>query len=314
MYIRRYTSQQKSEWDAFVDSARNATFLFFRDYMDYHSDRFCDCSLMAFDDHDRLIALLPASIEGNIVTSHAGLTYGGWILGAKSPDMLAMMEIWPLMIDIYRSLGAESLIYRPVPHIYHNYPSEEDLYALFRHGATLDRVLASSVIDLVAPIKISDTVRWHVNRARRVGVSISESVDIGSFWEMLTCRLHDRYSSAPVHTLEEICLLKSRFPDNIKLVVAVNSENRLLAGVMLYICGNVVKAQYTASTYDGREVNALDAIYVSLASRLAAEGYRYFDLGTSNEDGGLVLNEGLIRQKSSYGARVITYPSFLQPL
>ena len=35
------------EWDNFVASAKNSTFLHMRPYMDYHSDRFNDYSLVA---------------------------------------------------------------------------------------------------------------------------------------------------------------------------------------------------------------------------------------------------------------------------
>jgi DNA-binding response OmpR family regulator len=44
--VERYTASRKREWDTFVSTAKNATFLFFRDYMDYHRDRFTDHSLM----------------------------------------------------------------------------------------------------------------------------------------------------------------------------------------------------------------------------------------------------------------------------
>ena len=44
-----------------------------RGYMDYHSDRFIDNSLMFYED-DKLIALMPASKHGNELRSHGGLT------------------------------------------------------------------------------------------------------------------------------------------------------------------------------------------------------------------------------------------------
>ena len=59
--IRRYTPADKPLWDKYVAKARNATFLFFRDYMDYHSDRFEDHSLMFFVGN-HLHSILPANI------------------------------------------------------------------------------------------------------------------------------------------------------------------------------------------------------------------------------------------------------------
>src|SRR5207342_1368532 len=71
-----YAPERKAEWDAFVRRAKNGLFLFFRDYMDYHADRFEDSSLM-FYEGDRLFALLPASLQGGVLSSHGGLTFGG---------------------------------------------------------------------------------------------------------------------------------------------------------------------------------------------------------------------------------------------
>ena len=61
--IVRYTPDRAEEWDAFVRQSKNATFLFYRGYMDYHADRFADYSLM-FYDKGRLCALLPANRKG----------------------------------------------------------------------------------------------------------------------------------------------------------------------------------------------------------------------------------------------------------
>ena len=58
--IVRYTAEQKTVWDSFVATSKNGTFLFMRDYMDYHADRFADHSLM-FYKGGRLIALLPGN-------------------------------------------------------------------------------------------------------------------------------------------------------------------------------------------------------------------------------------------------------------
>ena len=40
--IETYKDSYKDDWNNFVDSAKNSTFLFNRDFMDYHSDRFED--------------------------------------------------------------------------------------------------------------------------------------------------------------------------------------------------------------------------------------------------------------------------------
>ncbi len=58
--VRQYTREQVLEWDNFVQRSKQGTFLFNRSYMDYHADRFLDCSLLVYR-KVRLYALLPAN-------------------------------------------------------------------------------------------------------------------------------------------------------------------------------------------------------------------------------------------------------------
>ena len=78
----RYSKLHYDIWNEFVRSSKNGTFLFHRDFMEYHSDRFKDYSLMVFK-KQKLVAVLPAHINETTVYSHQGLTYGGIVLGEK---------------------------------------------------------------------------------------------------------------------------------------------------------------------------------------------------------------------------------------
>ena len=74
--IHRYTAAYHRDWNDFVSESSNGTFLFLREYMEYHADRFTDYSLLVYDGN-KLLALLPANRSGDVLYSHAGLTYGG---------------------------------------------------------------------------------------------------------------------------------------------------------------------------------------------------------------------------------------------
>lgn len=310
MYIRPYTPSDAPEWDRFVENSRNATFILRRGFMDYHADRFCDASLLLYDDKDRLMAMLPASADGDTVTSHAGLTYGGWIVGESRPTVVQMLEAWTLMSDHYKSRGYHTLLYKAIPHIYHKYPAEEDLYVLFRNNAEVKSVLASSVVDLTCPIHFNKGCQRHIKKIACSGYIINESDEWERFWSILEARLSERYGAHPVHSVDEIRLLKSRFPNNIVLWLISDSAGELLGGTVLFVDGQVVKSQYIASTIAGREVNALDYLFSVLFGYYFRRGYKYFDLGPSCEDGGWRLNEGLIGQKNGYGGRCIAYTTY----
>ena len=141
-HIIRYSAGDKERWDRFVRRSKNGTFLMQRDYMDYHADRFQDCSLMIFCNR-KLTALLPGNLSGSCFYSHQGLTYGGMLL-SPSITLQQVESVFHAALDyLQKECSVQSIVYRAIPHIYHRYPAEEDLYVLTRLGATL---VARSII------------------------------------------------------------------------------------------------------------------------------------------------------------------------
>ncbi|MBR5170179.1 MAG: GNAT family N-acetyltransferase [Muribaculaceae bacterium] len=306
--IVRYDGSMASRWNEFVRNSRNGTFLHQRGYMDYHSDRFEDCSLVALRD-GKVCALLPANKTDDTLWSHRGLTYGSWLLPFKHYDATIMIEVMDAAVGWMKDNGLHRLIYKPVPHIYHRYPCEEDLYALFRHGAALVETNISTTIDLTCPLPLDRGNKSGLNAARKAGIQVGQSNDWEGYWQLLSSLLDERYETRPVHTLEEMRLLHSRFPDNIKLYTAtLNGE--LLAGVVMYLSGPVAHSQYIGASPQGKESKALTLLFDHLIKKSTQEGYRYFDFGISNEDHGRYLNEGLVQQKSRLGGRGIVYNVF----
>ena len=90
--IQKYSNEHYKEWNNFVAHAKNATFLFHRDFMEYHQDRFEDYSLLVFDKKNNLKAILPANRVGDVLYSHQGLTYGGLVLN-KSVLLSEVIQI-----------------------------------------------------------------------------------------------------------------------------------------------------------------------------------------------------------------------------
>ena len=146
MHIEQYRTQREGLWDEFAQRSKNGTFLFHRSYMEYHADRFEDFSLIVRDEDDHVVALLPASRHGDVLVSHGGLTYGGFVSGAGM-TATRMLHVFAACLDHLRRAGIASVVYKCVPHLYHSVPAEEDAYALFRYRATLSRRDVSSAID-----------------------------------------------------------------------------------------------------------------------------------------------------------------------
>lgn len=299
-----YEPSHKSAWDEFVARAKNGVFLFRRDYMDYHADRFPDSSLMFYDERGELLALLPATVRDGVMTSHAGLTFGSIIVDARMKVGL-MLEVFDALLDHLRTMGIDRLIYKAVPHIYHRVPAEEDLYALFRHGARLVRRDVSVAVDMRERLPFSKGRKWSIKQAEKASVKIARSSDFSAFMSIEEQLLHEKYGARPVHTVAEIELLASRFPENIKLFAAHRNE-AMLAGVIIYESEQVAHAQYIGANDEGRKTGALDLIMAYLINDYYA-AMRYFDFGISTEDDGRRLNTGLVENKQGYGARAVVY-------
>ena len=309
MKIIRYTSEEKSRWDSFVMASKNATFLHCRDYMDYHSDRFDDFSLMCVDESNNIVALLPANRVDDVVYSHQGLTYGGWITTIKSVNATTMLEIWQKMNEFLALEGVKKMIYKSVPHIYHRYPAEEDIYAIFRNKGAIYSTQISTTLPLdESRLRFNENARRAIKHAMANNVKIEQSQEFGPYWLILSQMLSEQHNTTPVHSLEEIELLHSRFPENIKLYVA-RQDGEAVAGVVMFYTHTVAHAQYIAASPRGKELKVLPLLFDYIISNECGD-CRWFDFGTSNEGGGLYLNEGLITQKSGMGGRGIAYNIF----
>jgi hypothetical protein len=305
--VSEYQPGARREWDDFVRGAKNGHFMFYRDYMDYHADRFSDASLMFLDERDVLIGLLPATARDGVLSSHAGLTFGG-VISDRGMKAELMIELFAAMCDELRRRGVREIVYKPVPHIYHQLPAEEDLYALFRCGGRLIRRDVSAVIDRDARLPFSKGRNWALKQAAKGGLSVAQSKDFSAFMAIEEELLRTRHDAKPAHSAAELELLAGRFPENIKLFAA-RRDAQMLAGVVVYETAGVVHTQYIGAGEEGRKLGALDLILEYLIDDHYADR-KYFDFGISSEDEGRYLNTGLIQNKESYGARAVVFDRY----
>lgn len=304
MEIRRYRREDKELWNSFVSKARNATFLFDRNYMDYHADRFDDNSFM-FYHKGKLKAVLPANVAGDTLYSHQGLTYGGLLLDKKA-TVEDVLECFDSMNSWLRENGISKVVYKALPWIYQQYPSEEDLYALtWKCKAQLiSRNIASTIV-IDNKLKFAESRKSGIRKALSLNIEVGESHDVDGFWHVLEDNLGNRYNAKPVHTASEMKLLMSRFPNNIRLYVAkMNGE--IVGGTLIYVTPQVVHTQYISASVEGKKHGALDLLFDYIINKVYAN-CRYFDFGKSTEQGGAYLNEPLIFQKEGFGGRGVCY-------
>lgn len=305
--IIRYTADRAGEWDAFVAKSKNATFLHYRRYMDYHSDRFSDYSLLFYVGR-RLYAVMPAHEVGTWFCTHRGLTYGGLLMddAVTTADVLVLFDE---LNHYLRSQGFSRVLYRAIPWVYHRLPSEEDLYAMFwKCGARLQQRMSGTVISLGEHVPWRKDHRRRLRQALTQGIRVERDGSLEAFWPLLNDNLMRKFNAQSVHTLDEILLLKSRFPQNIIQYNAYLGDE-LVGGITFYIMGHVLHGQYSGTNDEGKQCGAMEAIYEQVMFHDFVD-MRYLDFGTSNEDGGRLLNEGLIAHKEGYGGRTVCYDTY----
>jgi Acetyltransferase (GNAT) domain len=303
--VKRYGPDFAADGGKVLLSARNGIFLFDRGFIEYHGDRFVDFSAIAYLG-DEPVALLPAAIDRNTgeASSHPGLTFGGVVLRRELRGDAAIALINALL-DSCKACGAKSLAVKLLPHIFYTYPSAELEYTLWRRGFTIIRRDLSSLLPLEDSLPLNSSKKGGITKAKKSGLVVGNP-PLPAFYSLLTQVLQDRHGALPVHSLAELMLLMARFPRNIS-VRAATKNDQMLAGTIIFHYGPVWHTQYVASSPLGRKVGALDLVIGSVIDEARALGCKYLSFGVSTEAAGSLLNEGLLWQKESFGARSIVH-------
>ena len=300
--IKQYESKDYERWNSFVGKAKNGTFLFYRDFMEYHANRFRDYSLIVLDG-EKWVAVLPANVVGNEVFSHQGLTYGGLVYTEKL-KLASVIETFKSILSFLNDNKIEQLQLKLIPSIYHQKPAEELNYALFLAEAKLVRRDSLAVIDLSKPYTISKTRKECIRRGIKNNLVIQEELNFKLFWnEVLEPNLDKKHQAKPVHSLAEIEMLQQKFPSNIRHF-NVYQGDKIVAGTTIFISENVAHPQYVSGMDNKNELGSLDFLYHHLITSVFKDK-RFFDFGISNEEHGKKLNEGLVFWKESFGASTI---------
>lgn len=302
--VKHYHESNYKQWNAFIGQAKNATFLFHRDFMEYHKERFEDYSLMVFE-NEKLVAILPANRAEDTVFSHQGLTYGGLVYNEqiKLSDVLAIFQS---VLFFLKRNAIEKLQLKTIPFIYHTKPAQEIEYALFLAEAQLVRRDSLSVIDLSKENPISKIRKRGIQKGINNGLIIKEVTDFEPFWnEILIPNLDLKHNAKPVHSLTEIIKLKTLFPENIRQF-NVYFNDKIVAGTTIFESENVAHCQYISKFEGAENLGSLDFLYSFLIKEIFAKK-PFFDFGISNEAQGKKLNEGLSYWKESFGSSTVVH-------
>jgi hypothetical protein len=304
--VVRYGPGLKGPWDALVARAKNRNFLFLRDYMDYHQDRFADHSLL-FLAKGRALACLPANETQAGLQSHQGLTFGGLVMH-RDIRLNEVSAIVSALGSYLAASGLRELVYRPMPYPYHELPAEEDLLALHEIGAAAIELRTTAMLRVAGPSRFSVNRRGDLKRCLLAEVEVKRSWAIAAFMRLCADHLARRHSTKPVHSEAEMTRLADRFPDNIQLYLA-ERRGETVGGMVIYRNAACSRPQYLGLSAAGEELGAEAAIFDHLLRRVLTAG-SWLDLGTSNDPASGAINDGLYRYKEGLGARAVRQATY----
>ena len=269
--------------------------------MEYHSDRFEDYSLLVFED-EKLISIFPANRVENTVFSHQGLTYGGFVFEnnvTTSEIKLVVLEL----LSFLKENNFKTLKIKEIVSIYCSDCYKEINSFLIENNAEIVSKKMNLAIDFKSDFKVSKSKLKHFKRISSVGLEIKKEDDLSTFWnEVLIPRLDKKFSSKPVHSIDEISNLKVKFSENI-YQYNVYLDDEILAGITVFKTKKIIKSQYGATTENGEKYRALDFLYINLINEFKDE-FDFFDMGTVDDDSELGYNIGLFNQKKELGCDV----------
>src|SRR5690606_21292227 len=137
------------------------------------------------------------------------------------------------------------------------------------------RDITSCVLNANA-LKIESSNRLRgIKKGEKNNLQIKEEANFQPFWEeVLEPNLKQIHDQKPVHSLEEISLLKSRFQENIKQF-NVYKEGQIVAGATVFETSTVAHAQYISANEIGRKTGGLDLLFHYLLEHFSHK--KYFD-------------------------------------
>jgi hypothetical protein len=306
--VERYDAADHPFWDDFVAASNNGTLFHERKFLNYHPEgRFTDHSLVFMHDN-KPVSLFPAveyeQAGMKILHSHRGSSYGGFV---QPHDLSLDMHL--KISDVFRHYlhisGFNRVIITIPPIIYSKRLSNYTEFALFRnHFRYLKRDI-SSVLYLEHSIeeniaKFRPSTRTAFRKAVKKGVTVRESDDYASFYQILKKNLKIRHNVQPTHTLEELANIKQRYPERVRLYAAY-IKDRMIAGIVLFDANKrVTLAFYISHDEDYQEYRGVNLLFKDVIEDCIRRGFTYLDYGIFTVN--MEPNLGLARFKESFGA------------
>ncbi len=298
--IIKYNAALQAGWDDLIKRSSNGTFLHLRHYMDYHTHRFEDFSLMIYEGL-KLRAVLPAHRYGRDIFAHKGLTYSDFIF-QKKLKIERKIAIVAQVLHYLMLQNFQNLYIRSIPFPFQSVTDESQIYIYHKTGAIIEKILPFFIIDTRNSIKPNQNRRKNLKKLLKYNFQIDNNIsDLTGFWKIVEKNLQNRYKTAPVHNINEISLLAKRFPKQIQLFT-IKHKHKILAGALVYFINQTAHFQYIHTNDEPDSRQAVEFLTFELVKQF--NKYMYISFGNSAVSDNN-LNKNLVYWKESLGCQII---------
>ena len=293
--VSLYNSGNRGAWDSLVRETEPGLLLHQRLFMEYHKNIFQDFSL-CFWRENSLVAIAPANIRNRIWISHEGLTFGGIIVKdsafTKLNEYIREMDKFLIANKI-----EESKITLPSNSFYFK-PSNSINFALIENGYELTETHLNQV--LIINSKLPSKKISNARSAENKGIFISTNLNfLQDVYEIIKVNLNLKYEIEPVHSLNDITYLCSKFPDQIRIHAAIH-EGKVIAGAITLKSKFALHIQYLGASKDGKRLRAQDLLVYEL-NNLSNNEMLNLSFGKSTSGKNADLNSNLYNFKKEFG-------------
>ncbi len=307
--VRAVDIENEIEWKEFLRNQYNLFFDYkFNSYNDIFKKNINWHHLKFRDKESKKILAVIIGCEKNIndrklYLSCDGVSFGGF-LWKKKIDLLNYMEIITVFKEYLKENCFQGCIIKNPPFLYNKIPNEETEYSLLKSGFEVTNISISNIIDLeeFEFKKISETKKRSIKKSSdSIDVRIvEEKLDKNNFKEFYNILLENRElkNVSPTHSLEELIYLRNNLDKEI-ILFAANIGQELAAICVLFCINRDMILNFYLAGDDKYKADAVSEYILFKSIEWSKEnGYKYYDIGTSDNDGKLI--EGLFAFKKKF--------------
>ena len=313
--ILKYNQNMKNEWDSFVSESFNGTLFHKRNFLSYHIDRkFNDCSLL-FKKRGKIIAIIAAATlvykNKKILSSHPGASFGGIV--HKNISFDDCEKIVELLESFCRKNSYNEIFMVQTPSIYNkNNQNELVDYVMKMFAYDDSEYYISNVLNIekntdgqISKIikNKNRTVNYYEKLVKKYNLTFKWVENFDEFYPILI-KNKNRHNAKPTHSLDELKILKSRFPNCVLQLMLYTNDNPI-AGMTIFKANDKGAILfYSMFDYDYNKMQPIPHLMHYILDWARKDGLVFIDYGVSHlpkADNPLEPSRSLIKFKEEFG-------------